>query len=556
MEQPKITYEQLLNDNEELQLQLEEANDTIEAIRTGQIDALVVNDGDGHQLYTLKTADQTYRVFIQKMNEGAVTVNREGLILYSNSRFATMVGMPLEKTIGLTFDIFIAPESRDIYDEVIANAWEEDCKEEILLINTDKNRIPCLLSCNTLELDEGLSLSLILTDLSILKETEKQLKIKNLQLAAAHLATERLNNQLEDTVKERTNELLLSRERFKYLANNIPQMTWTNLPNGEVDYYNEQWYNYTGLSQEESKKSGWESVLYPDDFQTTMDRFSSSLQSGEVFEVENRYKRGFDGAYRWHLNRAVPMRNEKNEIVFWVGTATDIEDQKREMDRKDEFIGIASHELKTPLTSLKGYLQLISSYKRDELPAAVKQYIEKANISINKLQRLINDLLDVSKIQAGKLEYAFSKVNLTELIQACVENAAHIHPESNFIVRDGHNYTVQGNSERLEQVLMNLINNAVKYSPQNKDVIIQTSTDNDNVRVTITDFGIGLSAAQIDRIFERFYRVEDKKYMTSGLGMGLYISAEIIDYHNGQIGVQSEQGKGSTFYFELPLWKV
>jgi two-component system CheB/CheR fusion protein len=114
MEQSEVTYNQLISENEELKLQLEEANDTIDAIRTGQVDALIVNDGDGHQLFTLKTADQTYRVFIEKMNEGAVTINREGLILYSNSRFANMVGMPLEKTIGLQFDLFIARESKEV----------------------------------------------------------------------------------------------------------------------------------------------------------------------------------------------------------------------------------------------------------------------------------------------------------------------------------------------------------------------------------------------------------------------------------------------------------
>ncbi|MGZ3873951.1 MAG: PAS domain-containing sensor histidine kinase [Mucilaginibacter sp.] len=553
MEHAKITYEQLLSENNELKIQLEEATDTIDAIRTGQIDALIVNDGDGHQLYTLKTADQTYRVFIEKMNEGAVTIDRDGTILYSNSRFANMVGMPLEKTIGLHFDAFISNESVNTYNLLISNAWEEDCKEEVLLVNNEQSLIPCILSCNTLELDEGTALSLILTDLSLLKETEKQLKIKNLQLAAAHLSAEKLNNELEDTVKARTNELFLSREHFKYLANNIPQMTWTNLPTGEMDYYNQQWYTYTGLKFEDTQKWGWQNVVHPDDLQLTMDKYLSTLKTGDTFEVENRYRRGSDGSYRWHLNRAVPLRNEKNEIVFWVGTATDIEDQKREMERKDEFIGIASHELKTPLTSLKGYLQLISSYKKEGLPVAVKQYIEKAVISLNKLQRLVNDLLDVSKIQAGKLEYAFTTVNLTELTKVCVENAAHIYPSNNFIVRDGEDYLVNGNAERLEQVLMNLINNAVKYSPHNKDVIIQTSVSNGVVRVAVTDSGIGLTEEQKDRIFERFYRVEDKKHMTSGLGMGLYISAEIISYHNGKIGVESEAGKGSTFYFELPM---
>jgi two-component system, OmpR family, phosphate regulon sensor histidine kinase PhoR len=248
----------------------------------------------------------------------------------------------------------------------------------------------------------------------------------------------------------------------------------------------------------------------------------------------------------------VPLRDDKGEIVFWVGTATDIEDQKQEMERKDEFIGVASHELKTPLTSLKGYLQLIN-YKKGELPPAVKQYVDKAMLALNKLQNLVNDLLDVSKINAGRLEYSMADINLTELLTSCIDNATHIFPSFEFVNNLEGEFMVNGNAERLEQVVMNLINNAVKYSPSNRVIIVKASQKGNNVRVCVTDFGIGLSNKQQKRIFERFYRVEDKKYMSSGLGMGLYISQEIINHHNGKIGVQSELGQGSTFYFELPL---
>lgn len=555
MDEAKLTYDQLWAENHELRFLLDEANDTIEAIRTGQVDALIVNNGESHQLYTLKTADQTYRVFIEKMNEGAVTINHQGVILYSNSRFSGMVKMPLEKTMGLLFSAFIPDESREVFDKLISNAWEEDCKEEIQLLDSEQHLIPCLLSCNTLELDEGLALSLILTDLSLLKETEKELKLKNIALAAAQFASEKLNNELEEIVRGRTRELFLSREHFKYLANNIPQMTWTNLPDGEVDYYNQQWYTYTGYPEGDPQKWGWQTFIHPDDLQATIERFRTSLTLGEIFEIENRYRRGIDGIYRWHLNRAVPLRNEEGEIVFWVGTATDIEDQKKEMEKRDEFIGIASHELKTPLTSLKGYLQLITSYKHAEIPERVTQYIDKANKAVNKLQSLINDLLDVSKIQAGRLEYAFSVINIADVIKGCIENSEHIYPDHTFVNEDGNDAFVNGNAERLEQVLMNLINNAVKYAPEIKKVIIKTDVRDDHIRVSVIDFGIGLSPDQKQRIFERFYRVEDKKHAASGLGMGLYISAEIISNHGGNIGVEGELGKGATFYFELPLVK-
>ncbi|MGB8192293.1 MAG: PAS domain-containing protein [Chitinophagaceae bacterium] len=156
----------LLRENEELRLQLNEANDTIEAIRTGQVDALVVQGQDGHQLYTLKSADQTYRVFIEKMTEGAVTLNAQGLILYSNSQFARMVQQPLSHVIGLPFENFIAGESKTLYKEIIEQCWQADGKCEVWLI-AGEGQTPVQLSLTTLELDEGRSLSIILTDLTL-----------------------------------------------------------------------------------------------------------------------------------------------------------------------------------------------------------------------------------------------------------------------------------------------------------------------------------------------------------------------------------------------------
>jgi two-component system phosphate regulon sensor histidine kinase PhoR len=549
------SYEQVLAENQELQWQLEEAKDIIEAIRTGQVDALVVRNNNNHQLYTLKSSDHTYRVFIEKMSEGAVTINKEGFILYCNSSFANMVKLPLEKVIGRTFEAFVAEDSKKKYHKLNKNGWIKDSKEELDIRDKYDQTTCCLCSFALLDMDGGAALSIILTDLTTQKESQKQLRIQHEKLEVVQNLTVRQNDELEITVRERTKDLLISREHFKLLSDHITQMTWTNLPNGDIDYFNERWYEYTRLTYEETKGWGWRSVIHPDDIEETIARYVSSLQTGQVFEMENRYRRGRDNSYRWHLNRALPLRNDNDEIVFWVGTATDIEDQKREIERKDEFIGVASHELKTPLTSLKGYLQLISMHKKDELPAIVKQYISKANIAINKLQFLVDDLLDVSKIKAGRLNYNFDKVNLKSVVATCIENARHINNSFEFEVENNTDFTVTGNAERLEQVLMNLINNAVKYSQGNKKVVVKTQKHENWVRVSVTDLGIGLSQEQQFKIFERFYRVEDKKNMTSGLGMGLYISSEIINTHNGKIGVDSEFGKGSTFYFDLPLEK-
>src|SRR5678809_641558 len=172
------TYEELLEDLEELTLQLKEANETIHAIRTGQIDALVVETEGGPQLYTLKSADHTYRVFIEKMKEGAVTLNSKGIILYCNSRFADMINTPLAKVIGLPIIDFIPDQYRSKFKKITEQGWESDSKGELFLKNKNGNLIPFLLSVTSLDLYEGTALSIILTDLTLQKEHEKQLELK------------------------------------------------------------------------------------------------------------------------------------------------------------------------------------------------------------------------------------------------------------------------------------------------------------------------------------------------------------------------------------------
>jgi two-component system phosphate regulon sensor histidine kinase PhoR len=544
------SYEALQAEFEKLQLQLQEANETLEAIRNGEVDALVVNNGKEHQLYTLKSADQTYRVFIEKMKEGAVTLNREGLILYSNSQFASMVGMPLAKVIGLPITDFIPFKFQDLFQKIIVEGWQSDSRGEISLKNKNNQLIPFLLSVTSLELDEGSALSIILTDMTDQKENERQLQLKNKQLEQARLEVAKMNEELEDIVKVRTKDLLVSREHFKFLADNIPVIVWTTDVNGLADYFNKQWYEYTGLDFEKSKGFGSQQVLHPDDFEPTVKAWTEAITNQTAFQFEYRIKRAADGQYRWHLGKGEPLRDETSNLIAWFGTSTDIEDQKKEIEKKDEFIGVASHELKTPLTSLKGYVQLIG---QTELPETVKLYIEKANSSLNKLQHLINDLLDVSKIKAGKLKFDTTIFDLSELIKLCIENCKYIYPSYTITEELEKNIKIKGNDERLEQVLMNLINNAVKYSSENKEIIIRLTKNDNSATVSVTDFGIGLSAADQSKIFDRFFRVENNESYIPGLGMGLYISSGIIKEHNGTLSVKSKLKEGSEFSFSLPL---
>ncbi|GAB3881118.1 sensor histidine kinase [Spirosoma agri] len=204
------TYEELLAENERLRWQLDEATETIQAIRTGQVDALVVEGSNGHELYTLKTSDYTYRIFIETMNEGAVTLNKDGLILYCNSTFASMVDLPLSKVIGLAFDQFVAPDCKREFDSLFSSGWGNNRKIEFTLRSTAEKQVHCQLSATAIELDGGLCLSMVLTDLTAQKETQQLLKVNNQQLAKANTAL-----QISNQALNRSNDNL---QQFAYIA--------------------------------------------------------------------------------------------------------------------------------------------------------------------------------------------------------------------------------------------------------------------------------------------------------------------------------------------------
>jgi two-component system CheB/CheR fusion protein len=261
----------------------------------GQIDALVVETEGGPQLYTLKSADHTYRVFIEKMKEGAVTLNSNGIILYCNSQFADMINLPLAKVIGLPIMNFIPGEYKDIFKKITKQGWQSDSKGEIALKNKNNELVPFLLSVTSLELDEGAALSIILTDLSLQKENEKQLEFKNKQLEEARLAAYKMNEELEDIVEERTKDLLISREYFKFLADNIPVIIWTSDIDGKLDYVNRRWVEYTGFDVEESKTKQGE-LLHADDLERSIEEWQTALMEKRKYESEFRLKRTTDGA--------------------------------------------------------------------------------------------------------------------------------------------------------------------------------------------------------------------------------------------------------------------
>ena len=246
---------------------------------------------------------------------------------------------------------------------------------------------------------------------------------------------------------------------------------------------------------------------------------------------------------------------EQSRKLIEIQTALleEIEYRKQAEYKKDEFISIASHELKTPLTSVKGYVQLLErSIDKGDVDT-VKKHLHKAQTQLEKLNNLIADLLDISKIESGKLKFNKQNFPIGDLLRNIVEVMAQSFPEYKITVNGNASNCVYGDEMRIEQVIINFLTNAIKYSPGTSEVMINVREENEQIYVGVRDYGIGIAPEQQKNLFEKFYRVEETALHFQGLGIGLYISAEIIRRHGGKVGVESTIGKGSEFYFEIPL---
>jgi len=344
-----------------------------------------------------------------------------------------------------------------------------------------------------------------------------------------------------------------SEARFKLLADSMPQFVWTSDNQGNINYFNKAVYDYSGLPEQKIDEGGWVDIIHPADIDENILKWRNAIEKGKDFIFEHRFRR-YDGVYRWQLSRAIPLRDEQGKIQFWIGTSTDIQEIKEQEQQKDYFISMASHELKTPITSIKGYIQILQSmYENSEDPVLIKS-LGRIHVQIEKLTTLIGDLLDVSKIRNGSLTFHRQTFDINNLIREEIEELEIIHPNHKIAFKNNAIIQVFGDRERIRQVLINLISNAIKYSPINGNILMKSKVDKQAVLVSVKDEGIGIDKNYQEKIFERFYRVEGKSEKTfPGFGIGLFIASEIIKRHKGSIGVQSKPGKGSRFYFSLPL---
>ncbi len=396
------------------------------------------------------------------------------------------------------------------------------------------------------------------------------------------------HDELEDRVSERTAELSSalsalqreiterkqadeslhqSMERYRFLADAMPQIVWTARPDGYLDYYNQRWHNYTGMTLEQTEDCGWGPVLHPDDLQLSIDRWTQAYQTGESYEIEYRFKRRSDGTYRWHLGRALPMKNENGAIVQWVGTSTDIDDQKQveaELRRalekekelsllKSRFVTITSHEFRTPLTTILSSAEILERYSHKLAEGKKLEQLQRIQVAVKRMTGLLSDVLLLGKAEAGKLEFNPTLLDVTKFCRELVEEMQ--------ITTDAHTieFCSQGecvdayiDEKLLLHILSNLLSNAIKYSPQGGTIRFDLICKLGEAIFQIQDEGIGIPKADQAQLFDSFQRASNVGTI-SGTGLGLAIVKKSVDVHGGQIRVESEVEVGTVFIVTLPL---
>ncbi|MXV51101.1 PAS domain S-box protein [Pedobacter sp. HMF7647] len=355
-----------------------------------------------------------------------------------------------------------------------------------------------------------------------------------------------------------TEALKITGESFRQLADQTPFMIWKIDENQCLTYVNKPWIDFTGISFEDSLGSAFWASYHQDDRGIETEKFKRAFEQHIVYRSKFRLRRK-DGIYRWVLAQSNPVFDPN--FQGYIGSFTDITEQemaqqatKLLMRKKDEFMSIASHELKTPITSMKASLQIVERLtKKNGDLRQVNHFIEKANSQVDKLTGLIEDLLDVTKIQAGKMKLNLSDFKLKPVIMDCLDQVKVTAEHYEFSIEGDADADITADKHRLEQVIINFLSNAVKYSPDSKKIILNIKPENNYLKIAVTDFGIGIPTDKLPYIFDRFFRVQESSQKFSGLGLGLYICAEIVERHGGKIGVESNEGKGSTFWFTIPI---
>ncbi len=363
--------------------------------------------------------------------------------------------------------------------------------------------------------------------------------------------------------KQVEREIWEQERQFRTLADTIPQLAWMTEADGSISWYNRRWYDYTGATPEAMAGWGWQSVHDPEHLPRVLDHWRTALELGEPWE-DTFPLRGCDGVYRWFLSRASPIKDSEGRIVRWFGTNTDVTSVREARlaaeeanAAKSQFLAAMSHELRTPLNAIGGYTEILEMEIRGPITPQQRVDLERIKRSQQYLLRLINDVLNFAKLDAGQLEYRTLDVYVDAAVR---ETEAMIAPQ---IHAKGIHYSYDGcdpalmvlaDREKVQQILLNLLTNATKFTSRGGSIALSCARDDRSVSIRVHDTGVGVPTDKLERIFEPFMQVERRlNRPAEGVGLGLSISRDLARGMGGDLKVESEPGVGSTFTLTLTL---
>jgi PAS domain S-box-containing protein len=618
-EQPQFN-----TDLEELERRLEEAEETLRAIREGEVDALVVDSPKGEVIYTLTSADYPYRLMIDEMNEGAVSVSPDSLILYSNRNFGAILGLSGTNASGVPFGDFIVPHHREQFLQDLEKAREQSIKREYTLSPGNGKEVPVLMSFAKLQPQTN-SISIVVTDLTVQKALEEKLR--------------QAKNGLEEQVAERTKELRESEARLfgilEHSAADLKAMRRLNeigtrcaKDGDDVPGCLKEILNVAmeisgadkGVVQLLDFDSGTLAIVTQSGFDEPFLRFFANVEDGEtawkaamnsqqrVIVEDIRESKLFAGKPQLEIltdagvlavqssplmsstgkllgiisthfgDRHLPSEQELRLMDLLARQTADYLERKRveeereqllsrehelrqtaeEANRlKDEFLAIMSHELRNPLNVILGYAELLLRMDEIKGSANLKRMADAVKRNAVAQSKLIRDLLDLSRLRSGKLELSRETVSPVASIENAIETVR-LDAESKdikiMVSSPDDALFVHADPVRLEQIIWNLLNNSVKFTPKGGRIDVCLEDDIDHIVLTVSDNGQGIDSSFLPHIFEIFRQADaGTNRSQAGMGIGLAVVQQLVELHGGSVSADSGgTGKGATFTIRLP----
>jgi PAS domain S-box-containing protein len=609
------TYVELEAELKAAKIRLEEAEETLRAIQSNEVDALVIEGPQGQQIYTLKGAEQTYRTLMETMSEGALTVAADGTILYCNNRFSELLKMPLNRMIGESLYYFVRSANEKMLEVMLRECGRDGCRGEFFLKTSEEAEVPVLISARSLVLGDAVSFCLVATDLTEQKRIQASLEKTLYHLEArvaertAEISQVNVLLQAEITERKKSEEALRDSERLYHaIGESIDYGVWVCAPDGRNIYASKSFLEMVGINQEQCSNFGWGDVLHPDDAESTIASWKECVETGGTWDMEHRF-RGVDG--QWHpvLARGVPVKNEHSEIIYWAGINLDIsrikqaeetlqrtlnslelrvqerttelsqayEELQHEMEerRKTEaqllqsqkmeamgtLAGGIAHDFNNILAAIIGFSEMVEEDLPPESPSIPR--IQRVLSAASRGRELVRQILAFSR----KTETARTPLSLLSLVQETVQLLRASLPTTIEIKlstkadRD----TVLASPAELQQILMNLATNA-SFAMMETGGILDISITNVDFEPDSPIFDADIEPGQYVQLVvtdtgsgmapDVMKRIFEPFFTTrevgEGTGLGLAVVYGIVKSLHGTITVKSELGVGSVFRVFLP----